>query len=40
MESFVNWYTFLAFLLGVLLSATVKGLVSSFRSKASGSLGG
>lgn len=34
MNGFLNWATFIAFVLGVLLSATVKGLVSKVRGSA------
>ena len=33
MENWLNFYTFVAFVIGVLLSAMVKGWVSSARSK-------
>lgn len=34
MSNVVNWATFIAFLLGVLFSTTVKGLVSKVRGSA------
>jgi len=33
MSEFFNWYTLLAFLLGVAMSAMVKGLVANVKSK-------
>ena len=33
MSDWITWQTFVAFVLGVLLSAMVKGLVSQARSK-------
>ncbi len=33
MGNWINWYTFIAFVLGVLLSAMVKGLVGNLKSK-------
>lgn len=34
MSEFLNWYTFLAFIAGVLLSSMVKALVSKVRGSA------
>lgn len=36
MTDFITWQTFIAFVLGVLLSATVKALVSKVRGGVSG----
>lgn len=33
MSDWITWQTFVAFILGVMLSAMVKGLVSSAKSK-------
>lgn len=40
MHDWFNFYTFVAFVLGVLLSVTVKGLVASLTSKARGAAAG
>lgn len=40
MEQWINLHTLVAFALGVLLSAMVKGLISSVKSKAAGVTGG
>jgi hypothetical protein len=34
--NFITWETFIAFVLGVLLSATVKSVAGSLKSKAAG----
>jgi len=39
MDHWINFYTFVAFVLGVLLSVTVKGLLASVTSKAKGATG-
>lgn len=39
MENWVNFYTFVAFVLGVLLSVTVKGLLSGVTGKVKGAAG-
>lgn len=36
MNGFLTWQAFVAFILGVLLSATVKSFVASAKSKAAG----
>jgi hypothetical protein len=40
MEKYLTLPMFIAFILGVLLSAMVKGLVAQVKSHASGALGG
>ena len=40
MDGWFTWQTFVAFVLGVLLSAVVKALVNQVKSHASGALGG
>lgn len=39
MEDWLTWHTLLAFLLGVVLSAMVKGLLSTVRGHASSAIG-
>lgn len=40
MSDWISWYTFFAFILGVIFSATVKALFSQLRGKVTGAASG